>query len=63
VCAADPSNKLNGTVGLHTSSVQIKAVHMDLSFRLSFQLSRSLGGYIVGTTMGFQVTTMETLAP
>jgi hypothetical protein len=36
---------------------------MELSFRLSFQLSRSLEGYKVGTTMGFRVMTMEALGP
>jgi hypothetical protein len=36
---------------------------MELSFRVDFQLSRSLAGYTVGTTTGFQVTTMEALAP
>jgi hypothetical protein len=40
-----------------------KEVHMELSIRLSFQLRRSLGGYTVGTTMGFQVKTVEALAP
>jgi hypothetical protein len=34
---------------------------MKLCLRLSFQLSHSLGGYMVGTTTGFQVTTMEAL--
>jgi hypothetical protein len=36
---------------------------MKLSLRQSFQLSRSLGGYMVGTTVGFRVMTMEALAP
>jgi hypothetical protein len=45
------------------SSVQNKAVHMELSFCLSFYLRRSLGGYTVGTTMGFLVLTVEALAP
>jgi hypothetical protein len=35
---------------------------MKLSFRLSFQLRHSLGGYTVGTTAGFQVMTLEDLA-
>jgi hypothetical protein len=36
---------------------------MELSICLSFQLSRSLEGYMVGTTVGFQVEVVETLAP
>jgi hypothetical protein len=36
---------------------------MELSRRLSFQLRHSLGGYTVGTTIGFQVTIVEALAP
>jgi hypothetical protein len=36
---------------------------MELSLRLSFHLSRNLGGYIVVTTAGFQVMTMEALDP
>jgi hypothetical protein len=50
---------------VHKSLAQTKIVHMELSLRLhlSLQLSRSLGGYTVGTTMRFQVTTMESLAP
>jgi hypothetical protein len=49
--------------GFIKSSAQNKAVHMELSLHLSFQLIRSLGAYTVGTTVGFQVETMETLAP
>jgi hypothetical protein len=45
------------------SSAQNKVVHMELSLGLSFQLRCSLGGYTVGTTMGFRVMTMEALAP
>jgi hypothetical protein len=41
------------------SATQIKAVHMEFSLCLSFQLSRNLGGYMVGTTVRFQVMTME----
>jgi hypothetical protein len=44
-------------------STQNKTVHMKLSIRLSFQLSRNLGGYMVGPNEGFRVTTMEALAP
>jgi hypothetical protein len=36
---------------------------MELSLRLSFQLSLILEGYTMGTTAGFQVTTIEALAP
>jgi hypothetical protein len=36
---------------------------MELSLCLSFYLRRSLGGYKVGTTVGFPVEIMETLAP
>jgi hypothetical protein len=35
---------------------------MELSLHLSFYLSRSLGGYIVGTTAGFLVETVKALA-
>jgi hypothetical protein len=49
--------------GIMKSSAQNKAIHMELSIRLSFQLRRSLGGYTVGTTAGFQIETMEALAP
>jgi hypothetical protein len=49
--------------GFIKSSMQNKAAHMELSLRLSFQISHSLGGYMVGTTMGFRVATMEALAP
>jgi hypothetical protein len=48
--------------GVHKSLVQIKAVHTELSLRLSFQLSHCHGGYMVGTTAGFRVMTMEALA-
>jgi hypothetical protein len=34
-------------------SAQTKVVHMELSICLSFQLSHSLGSYMVGTTTGF----------
>jgi hypothetical protein len=39
--------------GFIKSSEQNKAVHMELSICLSFQLSRSVRGYMVGTTAGF----------
>jgi hypothetical protein len=39
--------------GFIKPSVQNKAILMQLSLRLTFQLSRSLGGYTVGTTAGF----------
>jgi hypothetical protein len=45
------------------SSVLYLLVHMELSLRLSFYLRCSLGGYTVGTTMGFPVKIMEALAP
>jgi hypothetical protein len=45
--------------GFIKSSAQNKVVHMEFSFHLSFQLSRSLGGYTVRTTTGFRVMTME----
>jgi hypothetical protein len=32
---------------------------MELRIRPGFQLRRSLGGYTVGTTAGFQVKTVE----
>jgi hypothetical protein len=49
--------------GFIKSSTQNKAVHMELSLRLSFQLRRILRGYTMGTTVGFQVAAMEALAP
>jgi hypothetical protein len=36
---------------------------MELSLCLSFYLRCSLGGYMVGTTAGFPVRTVEALAP
>jgi hypothetical protein len=36
---------------------------MELILHLSFYLRCSLGGYTVGTTVGFQVETVEALAP
>jgi hypothetical protein len=49
--------------GFIKSSAQNKAVYMELSLRLSFSHKRSLGGYTGRTTVGFQVETMEALAP
>jgi hypothetical protein len=34
-------------------SAKTRIVHMELSLHLSFQLSCSLRGYMVGTTAGF----------
>jgi hypothetical protein len=45
--------------GFIKPSTKSKAVHMELRIRPSFQLRRSLGGYTVGTTAGFQVKTVE----
>jgi hypothetical protein len=42
---------------------QTYIVHMELSIRQSFQPRRNLGGYMVGTTVGFRVMIMEALAP
>jgi hypothetical protein len=39
--------------GFIKPSLQNKAILTQLSLRLTFQLSRSLGGYTVGTTVGF----------
>jgi hypothetical protein len=36
---------------------------MELRLYLSFYLRRNLGGYTVGTTMGFPVKFVEALAP
>jgi hypothetical protein len=44
-------------------SVQAYTLHMKLSLCLSFYLRHSLRGYMVGTTTGFLVKTMEALAP
>jgi hypothetical protein len=49
--------------GFIKSSALYQSVHMELSLRLSFYLRRSLGGYTVGTTVGFQVKIVEYLAP
>jgi hypothetical protein len=61
--AAPPYDNLDGTVGLHKSSAYNKVVHMEHSLRLSFQLSCSLGDYMMGTIAEFRLTTMEALAP
>jgi hypothetical protein len=42
---------------------QNKAVHMQLSLHLSFQLRQSPRGYTVGTIVGFYVAVMEALVP
>jgi hypothetical protein len=47
---------------LHKSSARTKIVYMELSLRVIFQLNRSLRGYMVATTVGFWVTTMDALA-
>jgi hypothetical protein len=44
------------------SSTLYLLVYMELSFRLSFYLRHSLGGYMVDTTEGFPVKIMEALA-
>jgi hypothetical protein len=49
--------------GFIKSSVQNNAVHMKLSLCLSFYLKRGYGGYTMGTTVGFPIKIMETLAP
>jgi hypothetical protein len=36
---------------------------MELSLRLSLYLKCSLGGYMVGTTVGFPIEIVEALAP
>jgi hypothetical protein len=36
---------------------------MELNLCLSFNLIRNLRGYIVGTTVGFPLKTMEALGP
>jgi hypothetical protein len=38
------------------------SVHIELSLHLSFYLTRNLGGYTVGTTVGFSVKIVEALA-
>jgi hypothetical protein len=50
-------------LGFFNSLAQNKAVHMELSLRLSFYLRRGLGGYTVGTTVGFPDEIVEALAP
>jgi hypothetical protein len=45
------------------SSASNQVVHMEVSLRLNFYLSCSLGGYMVGTTTGFPVEIVEALAP
>jgi hypothetical protein len=48
--------------GFIKPSASNQAVHMELSLRLSFYLRYNLGGYTVGTTMGFPVEVVEDLA-
>jgi hypothetical protein len=45
------------------SSAFYLSVHMELSLHLSFYHRCSLGGYTVGTTVGFPVKIVEALAP
>jgi hypothetical protein len=61
--ATQPYDNPNGSMGLQRSSVQTKIVHVALSLHLSFQLSSSHWGYMVGTTAGSRGMTMEALAP
>jgi hypothetical protein len=49
--------------GFIKSSVQNKAVHMELSLCLSFHLRHSLRGYTVDITTGFLGKTVDALAP
>jgi hypothetical protein len=39
------------------------SIHIELSLRLSFYLRHKLGGYMVGTTMGFPIEIVEVLDP
>jgi hypothetical protein len=48
--------------GFIKSSARNKALHMEISLRLSFYLRRSLGGYTVGTTTAFPIEIVEALA-
>jgi hypothetical protein len=48
--------------GFIKSPTQNKAVYMELNLHLSFYLRHNLGGYMVGTTAGFPVKTLEALA-
>jgi hypothetical protein len=50
---AHPSNNPDGSKGFHKSLVQTKTIHMELSLCLILQISRSVEGYTVGTTVGF----------
>jgi hypothetical protein len=45
------------------SSALYLSVHMEVHLHLSFYLRRSLGGYTVGTTVGFPLRIVEALAP
>jgi hypothetical protein len=48
--------------GFFKSSALYLSVHVELILRLTFYLRRSLWGYMVGATVGFQVELMEDLA-
>jgi hypothetical protein len=43
--------------------VSNQAVYMELSLCLSFYLRCSLGGYTVGTTVGFPIEIVQALVP
>jgi hypothetical protein len=60
---APHSDNLDRIVGFIKSSVLYQLVHIELDLRLSFYLKRSLRGYMVGTTMGFQAKIVEALPP
>jgi hypothetical protein len=45
------------------SPVLYLSVHIKFSLRMSFYLTRSLGGYTMGITMGFPVEIIDALAP
>jgi hypothetical protein len=58
-----PSDYSDGTGGYSESSAKTKIVHIKPSLCPSFQLGCSLGGYTVGTTVGFWVTSIVTELP
>jgi hypothetical protein len=47
------SDNPDGTMGFIKSSALYLLGHMEPSLRLSLYLGRSLGGYSMGTTMGY----------
>jgi hypothetical protein len=51
------------TLPLNLAEVPVVAYEFLFCLCLSFHLRHSLGGYTVGTTVGFWVKTMEALAP